>query len=421
MHVPRPRNLVRAIVIILLVIAVGLVIAQDQETLRIKTPLATEDPRFPDYLATLIGNPLTAGDTYIVHTNGDQAFPAMLAAIEAARYRIAFETYIFGAGRVAEQFTTAFEAAARRGVECRMVLDAVGASDMDERHIERLQDAGCRIGWFNAVSSFSIEEVNYRTHRKALVVDGDIAFIGGIGIADQWLYDAEEAPRWRDTHFEVRGPAAINVEASFHENWIETGGEVEPDVLMHARPEGKAQSIVVWSSPEGGANEMKLLYLLAIAAARKTLDVESPYLITDESTQWSLAEARKRGVRIRLLTEGDLTDAKPVKFAGRAEYERLMEQGMEVYEYQPSMMHTKAVIVDGTLTIIGSANFDNRSLELNDELNAAVFDPALAARITADFENDLRRSKKLSLDEWRSRPVHIRGREQLWSFFGEIF
>ena len=421
MRLPRTRNLVSAVVIILVLIAAGLVIAQDQETLRIKTPLAADDPRFPDYLATLLGDPLTSGDTYIVHADGDSAFPAMLAAIDGAQHRIAFETYIFSTGQVAERFVTAFEAAARRGVQCQLVLDSVGASDMDERHIERLEDAGCQIGWFNVISSFAIEEANYRTHRKVLVIDGDVGFIGGIGIADHWLVDAEDSPKWRDTHLEVRGPAAINIEAAFHENWIETGGIVEPDLLLHADATGRARSIVVWSSPEGGANELKLLYLLAIAASRKTLDIQSPYLITDESTQWSLAEARRRGVRIRLLTEGDITDAKPVKFAGRSDYERLMEQGIEIHEYQPAMMHTKALIVDGTMVIVGSANFDNRSLELNDELNAAVFDPTLASELTTDFESDLRRSKKLSLDEWRSRPPHIRAREKMWSFFGEVF
>ncbi len=421
MRIPKTKNLVSAIVIILLFIAMGLVIAQDQETLRVRAPLAAAEPGFPDYLATLLGDPLTTGDVYIVHTNGDKAYPAMLAAIESARHRVAFETYIFDVGQIAERFVAALEAAARRGVSCRMVLDSVGASTMDERHMERLQQAGCRIGWFNRVSSFGLEEVNYRTHRKALVIDGDIAFIGGIGVADQWAFAAEGLPQWRDTHFEIRGPAAINVEAAFHENWIETGGVVEPDLLLHSPPNGKAKSIVVWSSPEGGANELKLLYLMAVAAARTTLDIQSPYLITDESTMWSIGEARRRGVRVRMLTEGDITDAKPVKFAGRADYETMLEHGVEVYEYQPAMMHTKAFVVDGVLSIIGSANFDNRSLELNDELNAAVFDRALAARITEDFEDDLTRSNRLSLDEWRSRPLHIRGREKLWSFFGEVF
>jgi cardiolipin synthase len=220
----------------------------------------------------------------------------------------------------------------------------------------------------------------------------------------------------------VRGPAAIDIEAAFHENWIETGGIVDPDVLPHDNePDGPAQSIVVWSSPEGGTNSMKLLYLLSIAAARETLDIQSPYLITDESTQWSLAEARKRGVRVRMLVEGDITDAKPVKFAGRAAYEGMLAQGIEVYEYQPTMMHTKAVMVDGLLSIIGSANFDNRSFELNDELNVAVFDRGLTARLLQDFERDAQQSQRLELESWRSRPLHIRGREQMWSLFGEVF
>jgi cardiolipin synthase A/B len=418
---PKPRNIIRVLLILVLLVAVGLVIAQDQETLRVRTSLAATDPRFPEYLARLLGHPLTAGDTYLVHTNGDKAFPAMLAAIDAAKHRVSFETYIFDTGVTPERFVTAFEAAAGRGVQCQMVLDSVGSSSMDRGHIERLERAGCRIGWFNPVGSFAVEEVNYRTHRKALVVDGDTAFIGGIGIADQWAFSAEDQPQWRDTHFEVRGPAAVNVEAAFHENWIETGGVVEADLLLHAKPGGSAQSVVVWSSPEGGANELKLLYLLSIAAARSTLDVQSPYLITDESTRWSLQEARRRGVRIRLLTEGDITDAKPVKFASRGDYEWLMEQGIEIYEYQPAMMHAKAMIVDGALSIMGSANFDNRSLELNDELNAVVFDRGLAARITSDFEQDLTRSKRLDLEQWRSRPPHIRARETMWSFFGEVF
>lgn len=422
MNAPKPRNVIRVVVIILLLVGAGLLIAQDQETLRVQSPLGATDPRFPNYLAQLLGHPLTAGDAYVVHTNGDHAFPAMLAAIAGAKQRISFESYIFDTGDIAEQFVTAFEAAARRGVEVRMVLDSIGAESMERSHIDRLQRAGCHIGWFNRVASYSIEEANYRTHRKALVVDGDTAFVGGMGIADHWAKDTKDDPMWRDTQVELHGPAAVNVEAAFNENWIETGGVVQPDLIVHPEaPAGPAHSIVVWSSPSGGANGMKLLYLLAIASARRSLDVQSPYLITDESTQWSLAEARRRGVRVRLLTEGDRTDAKPVKFAGRADYATLMQQGMEVYEYQPAMMHTKALVVDGVMSIVGSANLDNRSLELNDELNVAVFDPALAARLETDFERDLTRSKKLDLEEWRSRPPHIRGREKMWNLFGEVF
>jgi cardiolipin synthase len=166
---------------------------------------------------------------------------------------------------------------------------------------------------------------------------------------------------------------------------------------------------------------LKLVYLLAIGAARKTIDIQSPYLILDGSTTWSLLEARKRGVRIRLLTEGDITDAKPVKFAGRAQYEQLLEHGIEIHEYQPTMMHTKSLVVDGILSMFGSANFDNRSLELNDELNVVIASAAVASQLTRDFEQDTRRSIAIDLDRWRTRPLHIRAREKLWGYFGEVF
>ncbi len=422
MGLPKPRNLAIGAVIAMLVIAGGLLIAQDQETLRVRTELPASDAQFPEYLARLLGAPLTSGDAYTVHTDGTDAFPAMLSAIEQAKHRISFETYVYQTGQIGDRFTAALEAAARRGVNVRIVLDSIGASKTSEQDVERLRRAGCQVAWFNKVSGLNFEELNYRTHRKSLVVDGDVAFVGGIGIADQWALDTEEEKMWRDTQIEVRGPAAVYIEGSFNENWIESGEVVAPDLLPHDdEPTGPARSIVVWSGPEGGASAMKLLYLLAIASARTTLDIESPYFVMDESTQWSLEDARRRGVRVRMVVEGDITDAKPVKFASRASYEHLLERGIELHEYQPAMMHAKVMVVDGVLSIFGSANFDNRSLELNDELNLAVFDQALAARLTADFERDITRSKTLQLDEWRSRPLHIRGREILWSYFGEVF
>jgi len=420
MKVPKPRNVLLAILIVAIVVAAALVIAQDQETLRVRTPLAAEDPRYPDYLARLVGRAITTGDSYVVLRNGVETFPAMINAINAAQTRISFETYIYSEGEVAGRFTRALAAAARRGVQVQIVLDAVGASDSERADLKSLQDAGAQIGWFNPQTG--LEELNYRTHRKILVVDGEVAYVGGIGLADHWDGNAGDPEHWRDTQFEIRGPVVDNIEAGFHENWIETGGLVEPIVAPKAgQPTGTGRSIVVWSSSEAGSNALKLLYLLTIGAARKTLDIQSPYLITDESTKWSLLDARKRGVRVRLLTEGEITDAKPVKFAGRAQYESLLASGIEIYEYEPTMMHVKTMVVDGIISVVGSANFDNRSLELNDELNVAVFDRALAARITADFERDLTRASSLDLEEWRSRPLHIRGREKLWSFFGEIF
>lgn len=422
MRLPKPRNILAAVLILLVIVGLGLVIAQDQETLRVRVPLAATDARFPDYLSRLSGRAITGGDRYVVLHNGDEAFPAMLGAIARARTRISFETYVYTEGEVADRFTRAFIAAARRGVRVQMVLDAVGASTSERDDLQAMRDAGVQVGVFNPVRHTTLEEVNYRTHRKILVVDGEVAYVGGIGQADHWLGAARGETEWRDTHFEIRGPAVDNVEAGFHENWIETGGLVEPLVQPHTgRAAGDARSVVIWSSSEAGSNALKLVYLLALGAARETIDIQSPYFIADESSTWSLLEARARGVRVRILSEGDITDAKPVKFAGRAQYAELLEHGIEIYEYQPSMMHVKAAIVDGTISIIGSANFDNRSLELNDELNVVVADRGLAAQLTRDFERDLRRSTAIDLQSWRTRPLHIRARERMWSYFGEVF
>jgi cardiolipin synthase len=422
MRLPKPRNVLGAILIVCILVAIGLVVAQDQETLHVKTPLAAADPRFLDYLARLAGHPITSGDRYAVLRNGDVAFPTMLRAIENAKERISFETYIYSDGEVASQFTDALVAAARRGVRVQVVLDAVGAATGERDHLQALRDAGAQVGIFNPVRHTTLEEVNYRTHRKILAVDGQVGFLGGIGLADHWKGDARSPEEWRDTQFEVRGPAVDNLEAGFQKNWIETGGIVEPIVAPRAGPPvGDARSIVIWSSSEAGFNALKLVYLLAIGAARNTIDIQSPYFITDESTMWSLLEARQRGVRIRLLTEGDVTDAKPVKFAARGQYEQLLERGIEIHEYQPTMMHAKAMIVDGTISIIGSANFDNRSLELNDELNIVVASSALGSELTRDFDRDRQRSTRIDLEGWRNRPFHIRAREKMWTYFGEIF
>lgn len=166
---------------------------------------------------------------------------------------------------------------------------------------------------------------------------------------------------------------------------------------------------------------MKLLFLLSIASARRTLDIASPYLVLDESTRYALLRARGRGVRVRLLVEGDLTDAKPVKFASRADYDDLLSAGIELYEYQPTMMHVKATIVDGIWSVVGSTNFDNRSFELNDEINVGIDSKDVAARLTEDFETDLKRTHRLRLEEWRRRPLDDKARERLWGWFGELF
>ena len=213
------------------------------------------------------------------------------------------------------------------------------------------------------------------------------------------------------------------MEGAFNENFIETSGPVKPvvDPPPEIPPSPEDSAMILRSSPTGGSNDLKRLYLITIGAARRTLDIQSPYFVPDESSLWSLNEAVKRGVKIRILVEGDMTDAKPVKYSSRYYYERLMTKGIEIYEYQTTMMHAKAMIVDGRWSMFGSANFDNRSLELNDEMNVAVSDRGLAARLLQDFDQDLKRSKQLNLDEWSHRSPLERAREHFWSYFGEVF
>jgi cardiolipin synthase A/B len=420
------RGLRRALLVLLgaaVFVATALLLAQDQGTIRIQSTIAAEDPRDPAYVAALVGAALTRGNRYDVLTNGDQIFPAMLEAVEQARRRINFETYIYDTGEVAELFTGALERAARRGVRVTLLVDAVGASAMDPTHVARLRAAGAQVLTFNPTRWYTPESLNFRTHRKILVVDGEVGFTGGVGIADHWLGNADDEAHWRDTQFRIRGPIVRLLEAAFYENALESYGPIVPELddTPKTSPDAEGASILVRSSRSGGSTDLKRLYLQAIASARRTIDLASPYFVTDESTMWAFEDAVARGVRIRLLVEGDITDARPVKYASRQAYDALLSLGVEIYEYRPTMMHTKALVVDGLLSIFGSANFDNRSLELNDELNVAVWSRDLGQRLTADFENDLRSSTRLDLETWRHRSLLQKSREHFWSYFGEVF
>jgi cardiolipin synthase len=404
------------------VVAVGLFLAQDQITLRVRSAVSAEDPTHAAYVASLVGTELSHGNHFDVLTNGVEIFPAMLSAIEAAKRRISFESYIYDTGEIANRFTEALERAARRGVKINIVVDAVGGSSMEGDHVNRLRDAGCHVATFNMPSWYSLEEVNYRTHRKILVIDGEVGFTGGASVADHWIGNAESKERWRDTHVRIRGPIVRMLEAAFYENFLEADGPMPPMLDPPPPPAGDdGAALVVRSSPTGGSNDLKLLYLLSLASARRTLDIATPYFVTDESTMWALEDAVSRGVKIRILTEGEITDAMPVKYASRHAYERLLQRGIELYEYQPTMMHAKVLVADNAWSMFGSANFDNRSLELNDEMNVAVSSRDVAARFMRDFEQDLTRSTRITLGAWRQRPALDKARERFWMVFGEVF
>ena len=271
-----------------LVTAVLLMLAQDQVTVKLRSAAAAAEPRHQAYLAGLLGSQLSSGNRFTVLTNGDQIFPPMLAAIRAAKRRISFETYIYKTGQMAEEFTRAFEDAARRGVRVSLVVDAVGGNGMDDAHVKRLEQAGCRVAMFNVPRWYSLEELNYRTHRKVLVVDGQTAFTGGVGIDDQWMGNAQNKEHWRDTMVQIDGPLARLMEGAFYENFAEAS-EVTPELDdSTAGLDQEGAAFLVRSSPSGGANDLKRLYLLALASARQRVDITTPYFITDESSRWAL-------------------------------------------------------------------------------------------------------------------------------------
>ena len=420
------KTVLAAIGTILAVIGLVLLIAQDQVTLRIESPFGAEHPAFPPLAAAVTGRAVTSGNHFEMFVDGEQIFPAMLETIASARQRISLETYIYEKGEIGTKFDNALEQAARRGVTLNLVFDAMGSPDVKKITAPRLKAAGARVGMFNTPNWYTLEEVNYRSHRKILVVDGRVGFTGGVGISDNWMGRVEDGKHWRDTQFRISGPAARLLEAGFTENFVESSDAEKRAVTPELgdpipEPAAADQTIVIWSSPTGGGNGLKDLYLLTIAAARRTLDIASPYFLLDESTSYALDRAVERGVKVRVLVEGDVTDAKPVKYSSRHAYDGLLQKGIEIYEYQPTLMHAKTVVVDGAWCMFGSANFDNRSLELNDELNVATQERSLAERITRQFNVDLAKAKRLELQEWRNRPRLERVREWVWAHFGEVF
>lgn len=418
----RGRKWPIVVLICVAVVAILLYIAQDPRTLRIESHLASHDPAFPDYVATLVNGPITHGDAYDVLQNGDEIYPAMLAAIRGAKRRIALETYNFNEGAIGTVVAEALAGAAQRGVAVRLVLDSFGASAPPPELGDRLTEAGARVVWFNPLRPWTIESTNSRTHRKLLIVDGEVAFTGGAGVADHWLGNAQDKDHWRDTHFRITGAAVRLFEACFYENWLEAGGDEAPELDLVDPPlAGAARSVVIWSNPTGGVSNVKLLYLYSIAAARRSLEIQSPYFIPDASARSALMAARSRGVRVRILTDGEITDAMPVKHASRSSYQALLDAGIEVYEYVPTMMHAKAMVVDDVWSVFGSGNFDNRSLELNDEITVAVADAELARRVREAFDADTGRSHQWRAEDWRRRPWHWKLRERFWGIFGEVF
>lgn len=371
-----------------------------------------DSPQFRRAMSAMLGPTLVEGNEARALVNGREIFPEMLKAIRAAQKTITFEMYIFAQGEVGEAFTQAFEERARAGVKIHFLYDAIGSEKIDKKYLERLEAAGVEIAAYNPVRWYTLAQMNNRTHRKLMVVDGRVGFTGGAGIQDQWQGDAESPERWRDTHFRLEGPAAAQMQAAFMENWIETTGEVLHGEAYFPRlePAGRQLAQVVVSSPGGGGESMQLLYLLSIAAAEKSVLLANAYFVPDNVEIKTLAATARRGVKVQVIVPGPIIDNKFVRRASRASWGELLRAGVEIYEYQPTMYHCKVMVVDGLWVSVGSTNFDSRSFSVNDEANLNVLDPGFAREQERIFAEDLKRSRRITLEQWRSRPWS----EKLW-------
>jgi cardiolipin synthase len=375
----------------------------------------SDDPDFRRATGVLLGPAILPGNDVQILVNGDRIFPAMLEAIASARTTICFETFIYWSGDIGQQFEEAFVAAAGRGVTVHVLLDWVGSRRMDSRMLARMDAAGVQIRIFHPLSWYHLARMNNRTHRKVLVVDGRVGFTGGVGIAAQWTGDAQDAQHWRDTHFRVVGPVVAQMQAVFLDNWIRTTGEILHGERYFPRiePDGSMDAQMFGSSQSSGSDSMHLLVLLAITAARQTIDIGNSYFIPDRLLMRALLDARKRGVKIRIVLPGPHMDSPIVKYASRAAWDRLMSGGVEIYEYMPTMFHCKVMIVDRQWVSVGSANFDMRSFRLNYEANLNVFSESLATELSGLFAADVGKSRKFVRRRWRKRSFAKRAIEWL--------
>ena len=424
--VPRPRRWLVTIGVAVVLALVAAVIAtnfiggEKKIQTRVERLYSIDDPRFKSELGVLLGPPFLNGARIGALLNGEQIFPPMLAAIRAAKTSITFETYIYWSGDVGREFAEALAERAQQGVRVHVLLDWVGSAKMDDSLVATMESAGIKVRKFHPPHWSHLGRLNNRTHRKLLIVDGRIGFTGGVGIAPQWTGRAEDPKHWRDTHFEVEGPVVAQMQSVFIDNWIKVTGEVlhGPGYFPTLAAAGPGQAQVFSSSPSGGSESMQLMYLLAITAASRSIDLSAAYFVPDELTRQALLEAMKRGVKLRIVVPGKHIDSDTVRSASRATWGPLLAAGAVIAEYEPTMYHCKVLIIDGQLVSVGSTNFDNRSFRLNDEATLNVIDKVFASLQTATFEDDLRRSHTVTHEEWLARPLRERLSEALASVIG---
>jgi cardiolipin synthase len=369
-----------------------------------------DSPEFIQTMAAATGVPFLEGNRLKIYNNGDAFYPAMLEAIESARCSITMEAYIYWKGDIGLRFATALAEKARAGVTVKLLLDAVGSSTIGTEILKILKEAGCEVEWYNPVFWFTAARSNNRTHRKSLIVDGRLAFTGGAGIADHWSGNAEDEKHWRDIQVSVEGPGAMPLQTGFGHNWLETTGELVKGEKFHPQPQrvGDFSVQTIMSSPEIGSSMVRIMYYLAIACAQRSIFIANPYFIPDIVATDILIDAKKRGVDVKIMVSGNHNDMTIARYASIQLYGKLLEAGIEIYEYNRTMLHHKTMVVDGLWSTVGTTNFDNRSFALNEESNVCVYDRQLACDFEKIFNADLEACDRVDLQSWKQRGLWTR-------------
>jgi cardiolipin synthase len=343
----------------------------------------------------------------------------MLDAIRSARSTVCFETYIYWSGVIGRRFTDALIERARAGVRVHVMVDWMGAK-VDEQMLAEMRSAGIEFEFFRPLRWYTLDRVNNRTHRKLLIVDGRLGFTGGVGVADHWLGNAQDAEHWRDSHFRLEGPAVAQMQSAFMENWTRTRGVVlhGPDYFPPLAPAGGALAQVVRSAPDDGSEATRILYMMSLAGARRSIYLANSYFVPDDLAVQALLAAKKRGVDVQVIVPGPIIDTGITRRASRARWGPLLEAGVEIYEYLPTMYHCKVLVVDDAWVSVGSTNFDERSFKLNGEANLNVLSPDFARRQVEVFFQDRAQSRRITLEEWKHRPWREKLLERAASLLG---
>ncbi|MER6470892.1 phospholipase D-like domain-containing protein [Streptomyces collinus] len=364
-------------------------------------------------LERLLGVAATEGNELVPLHNGDEIFPAMLGAIRSAEYTIDMMTFVYWRGQIARDFAAALADRARAGVRVRLLLDGFGAKEIERDLLDLMDDAGVQVAWFRKPVWLSPFKQNHRCHRKALIVDERTAYTGGVGIAEEWCGDARNPEEWRDTHVQVRGPAVDGIAAAFAQNWAECHHELfdERDRFVEHEQAGSAVVQVVRGSASIGWQDMQTLIRVMLDSAEERFRLATAYFAPDTYFVDLLCRTARRGVRVEILLPGPHTDQRACQLAGQNHYTRLLEAGVHIRQYQPTMMHAKIITVDSVASLIGSTNFNRRSMEHDEEVMLAVLDETFTATLDRDYEADLERSVDIDLRRWKRRAFAQRVRE----------